>query len=103
MDIDQDHTEAVLAQGHTLSDNPAPMSGPSPDAVAAAIERRLQAQRAQPQQDKGKSYVPFDEDHEKRQELRRMIDPGILRPNARPLALESLRVHASLLTILGGN
>lgn len=92
-DIDQDHTGVQRSQGHTLSDSPTPMPAPNPNALADAIERRLQEQRAQSQQDKGTGYVAFDEDHEKRQEFRRMIDPGILRPNARTLALESLRVR----------
>ncbi|EKM59515.1 uncharacterized protein PHACADRAFT_250072 [Phanerochaete carnosa HHB-10118-sp] len=96
MDIDQEHLDLAPAQAHTLSENSTPMPAPSSDAVANAIERRLREQRKQPQQDKGKSYAAFDEDHEKRQEFRRMVDPGILRPNARPLALESLQTLLKL-------
>ncbi|EIW61950.1 uncharacterized protein TRAVEDRAFT_163609 [Trametes versicolor FP-101664 SS1] len=72
----------------------APAARPDHDAVAAAIERRMQAERdraaaaAQPS--------TFDGKHEKRQEFRRMIDPGILRPNPRPLALESLQTLLKL-------
>ena len=99
MDIDLDQPSP--AQEHTLSDNPMPP--PNPNAVADAIERRLREQRTQAQQDPGKTYVAFDESHEKRQELRRMIDPGILRPNARPLALEALQVHPCLTSRIGGS
>ena len=102
MDIDQDAQaqahDLSVDQGHTLSDNPTSMPPPNSNAVAEAFERRLRQQRSQ-QQDKPSGYVPFDEHHERRQMFRRMIDPGILRPNARPLALESLRVllvHTSL-------
>ncbi|KAI0832429.1 hypothetical protein BC628DRAFT_1346598 [Trametes gibbosa] len=72
----------------------APAARPDHDAVAAAIERRLQAEKekaaaaAQPSS--------FDGKHERRQEFRRMIDPGILRPNPRPLALESLQTLLKL-------
>jgi hypothetical protein len=61
--------------------------------MAAAIERRMREQKAQQQVQSSAPYVPFDEDHEKRQDFRRMIDPGILRPNPRPVALESLKVN----------
>ena len=98
MDIDTDEHaplqshDSSLDQGHTLSATPASMPSPDSNAVAEAFERRLRQQRSQ-QQEKPSGYVAFDEHHEKRQLFRRMIDPGILRPNARPLALESLRVH----------
>ncbi|KAI0719546.1 hypothetical protein C8T65DRAFT_635723 [Cerioporus squamosus] len=67
---------------------------PDHDAVAAAFERRLQAER-----EKAAAAGPsstFDGNHEKRQEFRRMIDPGILRPNPRKLALESLQTLLKL-------
>ena len=47
------------------------------------------------------SKATFDENHEKRQEFRRMIDPGILRPNPRHVALESLQVHKSYILCVG--
>ncbi|KAI0375646.1 hypothetical protein BV20DRAFT_959647 [Pilatotrama ljubarskyi] len=67
---------------------------PDHDAVAAAIERRLQAEREKAAASAQSST--FDGKHEKRQEFRRMIDPGILRPNPRPLALESLQTLLKL-------
>lgn len=97
MDIDHEKDDAPSASGHTLSDTPSAMPAPNANSLADAIERRLREQRVQPQTDKGKTYAAFDEDHEKRQELRRLIDPGILRPNARPLALEALQVRSLIL------
>ena len=93
------HTEASpepeLSQAHTLSDQPSIMP-PNPNAVADALERKIREQKHQQlEQEKAKGYVAFDEHHEKRQNFRRMIDPGILRPNPRPLALESLQVQRS--------
>ncbi|RDX55623.1 hypothetical protein OH76DRAFT_755621 [Lentinus brumalis] len=67
---------------------------PDHDAVAAAIERRLEAER---EKAAAAATTPsFDGNHEKRQEFRRMIDPGILRPNPRKLALESLQTLLKL-------
>lgn len=68
------------------------MSQPSASAVAEAFEKRLRQQREEQQAKAAGSFVAFDEDHETRQEFRRLIDPAILRPNPRPLALESLKV-----------
>ncbi|OSX60225.1 hypothetical protein POSPLADRAFT_1066610 [Postia placenta MAD-698-R-SB12] len=63
------------------------------DDVAAAIERRLQQQREQAEEAAAAAKVEtsFDENYERRQEFRRLIDPGIVRPNAKELALESLQ------------
>ena len=76
-------------------------SRPDHDAVAAAIERRLQAEREKAAAAASSSKATFDENHEKRQEFRRMIDPGILRPNPRHVALESLQVHKSYIVCVG--
>lgn len=74
----------------------APRPTPDRNERAAAIERRLQQQRntnsgpvANP------SYTAFDEHHELRQKFRRMVDPGILRPNPRAVALEAIDVSTS--------
>lgn len=93
IDTESDTPELESSPGHTLSDHPVTMAPLNSDTVADALERRIQQQRQQQLEQPGASkYAAFDEDHEKRQEFRRMIDPGILRPNARPLALESLKV-----------
>ncbi|KAI0771636.1 hypothetical protein BD413DRAFT_445850, partial [Trametes elegans] len=67
---------------------------PDHDAVAAAIQRRIEAERAQAAA--AGQGASFDGKHEKRQEFRRLIDPGILRPNPRPLALEALQTLLKL-------
>jgi hypothetical protein len=36
---------------------------------------------------------PFDTNHTKRTEFRRLVDPGIMRPNSKEVALRSLRVN----------
>lgn len=72
---------------------------PDHDAVAAAIERRLQVEREKAAAAAGSATPNFDGNHEKRQEFRRMIDPGILRPNPRKLALESLQVQPLLVLV----
>ncbi|KAI1786541.1 hypothetical protein LXA43DRAFT_897752 [Ganoderma leucocontextum] len=72
-------------------------SRPDHDAMAAAIERRLQGERERAAAAAAaSSNANFDGDHEKRQEFRRMIDPGILRPNPRHIALESLQTLLKL-------
>lgn len=66
------------------------LHAPSPEAVAAAVERRF-AQA--PQQRSAAQELQL---HEKRQMFRRKIDPGIVRPNAKEKAQSSLK---TLLTI----
>lgn len=101
MDIESDNPELELATGRMLNDLSVPMAPLNSNTVADALERRLQQQRQQQlEQPAANNYVAFDGDHEKRQEFRRMIDPGILRPNARPLALESLKVYQILIPFL---
>ncbi|KAI0750812.1 hypothetical protein C8Q80DRAFT_1154022 [Daedaleopsis nitida] len=70
---------------------------PDHDTVAAAIERRLQAERERSAAAAaaGSSAI-FDGNHEKRQEFRRMVDPGIMRHNPRHVALESLQTLLKL-------
>ncbi|KAJ7283621.1 hypothetical protein C8J57DRAFT_1293078 [Mycena rebaudengoi] len=64
----------------------------SADDIAAAAERRLQQSRQTPS-----SEIQFSgPEHELRQKFRRLIDPGILRPNAEQQAVNSLK---TLLTI----
>ena len=67
---------------------------PVPNAIADAFERKLRTQREQAAA-APTGYSDFDDNHEKRQNFRRLIDPGIMRPNPRHIALESLHVHAS--------
>ncbi|KAF9534289.1 hypothetical protein CPB83DRAFT_889289 [Crepidotus variabilis] len=62
------------------------------DTVAAAAERRVR--QTVPQ----KTAAQLAAEHERRQKFRRMVDPGITRPNAHEQAMRSLRI---LLTISG--
>jgi hypothetical protein len=62
----------------------------SPDALAAAAERRVSQLPTQP------SAAQLSAAHERRQAFRRLIDPGILRPNSKEQAMASLKVQCSL-------
>jgi len=42
---------------------------------------------------KAHEYSDFDKDHERRQEFRRLVDPGITRPNPREVAYEAIKVR----------
>jgi len=55
-------------------------------ALAAAAERRVCETAPQ------KSTAQIASEYEKRQKFRRMIDPGIIRPNAEAQAQRSLKV-----------
>ena len=82
----------------SIADLMPPARRPDHNAVAAAFEKRLQAEReraAAAAASAVNSSKTFDSDHEKRQEFRRMVDPGILRPNPRDAALESLQVRTA--------
>lgn len=62
----------------------------SADAIAAAAERRTR--EANPQLTAAQLAV----EHERRQKFRRLVDPGITRPNAKDQAMSSLKVYESL-------
>jgi hypothetical protein len=63
----------------------------SADAVAAAaLTRVIQA----PTQ---KSAAQLAAEHDQRQAFRRLIDPGIIRPNSKEQANSSLKVNTSIL------
>ncbi|KAA1466399.1 hypothetical protein DENSPDRAFT_766935 [Dentipellis sp. KUC8613] len=81
-----------------LSQSPprSPSSPSAREARLAAIQNRLAHEHAEAASSGPSNYVPFDADHEKRQEFRRLIDPGILRVNRKEQALASLQ---TLLTI----
>ena len=46
---------------------------------------------------KAHEYSDFDKDHDRRQEFRRLVDPGITRPNPREVAYEAIKVRHWLL------
>ncbi|KAH8105838.1 hypothetical protein BXZ70DRAFT_917118 [Cristinia sonorae] len=87
MDVDPNPNLTASTTG------PAAPPTPSSSSLADAIERRLRQQ--QQQQAAAQSIVPvpvFDSNYEKRLEFRRLIDPGIMRHNAKHIAMESLRI-----------
>lgn len=60
------------------------------DLLAAAAQRRAETTGAPPE-------VINIQEHELRQAFRRLIDPGILRPNSKEVAMASLKVLVHLL------
>ncbi|OBZ70204.1 hypothetical protein A0H81_10037 [Grifola frondosa] len=59
--------------------------------IAAAALKRLQELRFT-----SPLYKKFDEDHQRREKFRRLIDVGVLRPNSRSNAIKSLEVLLDL-------
>jgi len=76
--------------------NSSVMSSPDKNQIAEALERRLRQQRIAAQPEHPGGYKAFDEHYDKRQEFRRLVDPGILRPNPRKLAMESIETLLKL-------
>ncbi|KZV75162.1 hypothetical protein PENSPDRAFT_624931 [Peniophora sp. CONT] len=62
---------------------------------------RAAAQSADAAANVAPTFDAFDEDYEKRTEFRRMVEPGIMRPNTREVALRSLKVCISALALIG--
>lgn len=64
-----------------------------------ALERRLNTTTTESpdlntaQSSAAQEPQPFDANHVKRVEFRRLVDPGITRPNSKEVALRSLRVN----------
>jgi hypothetical protein len=62
----------------------------------AALERRRNRSATDPTHDDTlakQDPQPFDANHAKRTEFRRLVDPGIMRPNSKEVALRSLHVN----------
>lgn len=62
----------------------------------AALERRRNRSTTDPPHDDTPAKQdpqPFDANHTKRTEFRRLVDPGIMRPNSKEVALRSLHVN----------
>ncbi|KAG5649035.1 hypothetical protein DXG03_000384 [Asterophora parasitica] len=73
-----------------MSTPSSPTRSISADALAAAAERRTRELPAQP------SAAQMAAQHERRQAFRRLIDPGILRPNSKEQAVASLKILLTL-------
>ncbi|KAJ4478142.1 hypothetical protein J3R30DRAFT_3479735 [Lentinula aciculospora] len=63
------------------------MASPPPSVLAEAVERRLSSHQSQ-----GPSPAEMAAEHVKRQKFRRLIDPGIMRPNPELEAIEAMKV-----------
>jgi len=61
-----------------------------------ALERRLSPPCSDAQVAPQQDPQPFDANHAKRTEFRRLVDPGILRPNSKEVALRSLRTLSTI-------
>ena len=57
------------------------------DVLAAAAQKRAQNSSSS-------DTLTSIQEYEKRQSFRRLIDPGILRPNSKEIATASLKVHS---------
>lgn len=78
--------ESILAaienrRKSTVSSSPAPASTSDSSASAKSIPKEH-------------VYSHFDKDHDRRQEFRRLVDPGITRPNSREVAYEAIKVRS---------
>ncbi|TCD69688.1 hypothetical protein EIP91_006705 [Steccherinum ochraceum] len=93
MDTTEDNTNATIAV--TATNPVTPPTAPSATSLADAIERRLHQQREESTAHSSR-YSAFDQDHEKRQEFRRLIEPGILRRNPKHITTEALRILVKL-------
>lgn len=75
----------------TSASSGSPAASVSNDALAAAAELRTRQTATQ------LTAAQMAAKHEKRQKFRRLLDPGITRPNSKEQALRSLKVSAALL------
>ncbi|KAI0320812.1 hypothetical protein OF83DRAFT_1102877 [Amylostereum chailletii] len=97
MESDSEPFSPIQSSAHVLDPALAtsglPPRSPSPNSIRqarlAAHERRQAAAAAE--RPTNQPFQAFDDDYEKRTEFRRLIEPGILRPNAKEVALSSLR------------
>jgi hypothetical protein len=77
------------------------MSGSARQERLAALERRLNRRSTtDPPNIRSLDAVqdpqPFDANHDKRIEFRRLVDPGIMRPNSKEVAVRSLHVNPTV-------
>ncbi len=70
-------------------------SGSARQERLAALERRLNRD-ASCSPGGAQDPQPFDENYAKRIEFRRLVDPGIMRPNSKEASLRALSVNPSL-------
>jgi hypothetical protein len=87
---------------------PSAVSDSARQARLEALERRRLTHESAQSSSSGAATEhdpqPFDDNHAKRIEFRRLVDPGIMRPNSKEVALRSLHVNlkSSLLLAVRG-
>lgn len=74
-----------------LNMSTSPSSPTKPNEIAADLLAAAALKRAQTSS--ASDTLTSTQEYEKRQNFRRLIDPGILRPNAKDTATASLKVH----------
>jgi hypothetical protein len=93
----QSPTSEYLSSPLDVHDNPEQRSAISDTARQerlAALERRQNRSTTDDSDTAAQQDPqPFDANHAKRTDFRRLVDPGIMRPNSKEVALRSLRVN----------
>jgi hypothetical protein len=96
---EQDEQPPSLSPSNSLQEQPSAASDSARQDRLAALQRRLgnsaTGSRTQSSNTSDTAQVPqpFDANHAKRIEFRRLVDPGIVRPNSKEVALRALRVN----------
>lgn len=90
---------SAFSPSDVQDDNPQQLSAVSDSARQArltALEQRLMGESAQSSSSGAATLQdpqPFGVNHAKRTEFRRLVDPGIMRPNSKEVALRSMHVN----------
>ncbi|KAI0254900.1 hypothetical protein BJV78DRAFT_1183767 [Lactifluus subvellereus] len=81
-----------------LPQQPSAISDTARQERLAALERRLggSSAKASNTPDVAQEPQPFDANHTKRIEFRRLVDPGIVRPNSKEVALRTLHTLSTI-------
>jgi hypothetical protein len=96
---EQDEQLPSLSSSNSLQEQPSATSDSARQERLAALQRRLgnsaTDRRTLPSNTPDTAQVPqpFDANYAKRIEFRRLVDPGIVRPNSKEVALRALRVN----------
>jgi hypothetical protein len=96
---EQDERPPSSSSSTSLQEQPSATSDSARQERLAALQRRLgnnaTDNRTQPSNTPDAAQVPqpFDVNHDKRIEFRRLVDPGIVRPNSKEVVLRALRVN----------
>ena len=88
--------ESILAAIENRRRGTAPPDSPSPTPISTLDSSASTSAKPIP---KEHDYSDFDKDHDRRQEFRRLVDPGITRPNSREVAYEAIKVRSPRLFV----